>query len=296
MPRQRAPERRAKIPQKPSHVTRLSLSVTSVVAGQRVAVRTDAPTLIVTIESSSIEVTCRGTRASVDRSTCLVAPARGFATLRGSAAASRVAVLAFGAPLFDAVIDAYAKLGVDRARFMRWLEQPELLPRTVWLHEIVHRYVFERHVLGETDNPATRFLEVEILKELYFLFRDRETGSERASLVQSFSGSIDRALAFIDAHLFDAVDVRRLAAHAGASESTLLRTFRRELGATPADFWRARKLDEALILLRGGRRSVAEVATEVGYTNPTAFGYAFRKRFGAPPSSFRPTRPVRRAP
>ena len=30
---------------------------------------------------------------------------------------------------------------------------------TVWIHEIVHRYVFERYALGERDNLATRFLD-----------------------------------------------------------------------------------------------------------------------------------------
>jgi AraC-like DNA-binding protein len=297
VPGHRAPGGRAKIPQKPSvAIERLALTVLSVVRGQRVVVRTDVATLIVTIESSSLEATCRGVKTNVDRSGCLLAPAGGFVALRGSAPVSRVAALAFHAPLFDAVAATYAKLGIDRVRFTRWLATPSQLPRTAWVHETVHRYVFERYVLGEHDNDATRFLEVEILKELYFLFRDRDDGGERASLVRSFSPSVERALAYIDARLFDPISVPRLASHAGASESTLLRIFRRELGSTPADYWRTRKLDEALVLLRSGRRSVAEVATEIGYTNPTAFGHAFRQRFGGPPSSFRPRQPVRRAP
>ena len=51
-----------------------------------------------------------------------------------------------------------------------------------------------------------------------------------------------------------------------------------------------------LVLLRSGRHSVAEVAIEVGYDNHTAFGQAFRLRFGRPPSTFRPQRPLRPAP
>jgi AraC-like DNA-binding protein len=300
VPGQRALGGRAKIPQKPSRSPeRLVLSVVSVIKGQRVAVRTDVPTLVLTLESSSIEARCRGTKTNVDRSRCLLVPAKGFVALHGSAPASRVAVLAFHATLFDVVTAAYAKLGIDRARFARWMERPEVLPRTVWVHETVHRYVFERYVLGEHDNDATRFLEVEILKEIYFLLRDRADGAamgERASLVQSFSPSVDRALGYIDARLFEPISVPQLASHCGASESTLLRMFRRELGCTPSDYWRTRKLDEALVLVRSGRRSVAEVAIEVGYTNPTAFGHAFRQRFGGPPSSFRPLHPVRRAP
>jgi AraC-like DNA-binding protein len=266
------------------------------VKGQRVVVRTDVPILVVTLESSAIEASCRGITTNVDRSGCLLVPAGGLAALRGSAAVSRVAILAFHAPLVDVFAASYAKLGIDRARLARWLERPEILPRTVWVHEIVHRYVFERYVLGEHDNEATRFLDVEILKEIYFLLRDRDEGGERASLVRSFSRSVERAIAYIDARLFEPMSVPQLASHSGASVSTLLRSFRRELGCTPSDYWRTRKLDEALVLLRSGRRSVAEVATEIGYTNPTAFGHAFRQRFGRPPSSYRPSSPVRRAP
>ena len=78
--------------------------------------------------------------------------------------------------------------------------------------------------------------------------------------------------------------------------STLLRGFRRELGCTPAAYWRDRRLDEALVLLRSGRHQVAEVAATVGYDNPTSFGWAFRRRFKRAPSTFVPKRPLRPAP
>ncbi|MGE3460096.1 MAG: helix-turn-helix domain-containing protein, partial [Kofleriaceae bacterium] len=83
------------------------------------------------------------------------------------------------------------------------------------------------------------------------------------------------------------VNVTALARVAGASTSTLLRAFHAEVGISPGAFWRNRKLDETLLWLRSGA-SVAEVATRAGYENPTAFGFAFRRRFGAPPSRFRP--------
>jgi AraC-like DNA-binding protein len=166
----------------------------------------------------------------------------------------------------------------------------------VWIHEIVHRYVFERYTLGEEENLATSFLEAEILKEVYFLFRDRDAGADRAARVFERSACIERAVAYVEAHLFERCNVAALASHAHASESSLLRSFRRELGCTPGVYWRGRKLDEALVHLRAGRQSVNEIALEVGYENPTAFAYAFRRRFGKAPSSFRLRRPVRPAP
>src|SRR3954468_13911154 len=134
MPRPRAPGRPSKIPQKTSRLPeRLDLSVRSVVKGQRVAVPAKAPSFVLTLESSSIEASCGGIATNVDRSSCLLVPAGGFVALRGSAAVSRVAVLAFQPVLVDAFAAAYAKLGIDRQRLSRWLERPEILPRTIWV-------------------------------------------------------------------------------------------------------------------------------------------------------------------
>lgn len=278
------------IPQKPSSLP-VELAVLGLVADEPVEIVVGAPALAVTIESS----VARANGVTLDRSGLLVVPARGALRLEAAASVSRVAVLTFHGPVFDALERDYAQLGFERRRFVRWLRTPTLLPRTVWLHELVHRYVFERHALGASDNLATRFLEIEIGKEIYYLFRDRETGAERATIVRTYSPAVDRALAHIEAHLFEECSVAALARRAGASASTLLRAFRAEVGCSPGAYWRNRKLDEALIALRAGR-AVSDVATRVGYENPTAFGFAFRKRFGRPPSAFRPKGRVRLAP
>ncbi len=275
--------------------SRTTLVVKPVVGDHPVRLTTVAPTLLVTIEASLASVEVRQAAFTLDRSSCVVLPARARATL-STPDSARVAMIAFEAPLFAAVERAYKKLGLERARLDAWLAEPTALPRTVWVHEIVHRFVFERWALGEPDNQATRFLEIEILKEVYFLFRDREAGAERSTQLQERSAVLEKAVAFIEGHVFDPCDVAALARAAGASERTLLRTFRRELSTTPAAYWRSRKLDEALVHLRAGRESVAEVAARVGYENPTAFAHAFRLRFNRPPSAFRPKARVRPAP
>jgi AraC-like DNA-binding protein len=245
--------------------------------------------LVFTIEWA----TARSGSDTLDRSNCLVTSRT--TTIETFASTARIGVLDLDDRTLTAVAREYAKLGLDRRRFDRWLRGRSVLPRTTWLHEILHRYVFERHALGEHDNQATRFLEVEIAKELYFLFRDREQGADRATIVRSRDASIERALRHVETHLFDPCDAIALAKLAAVSPSTLLRRFHAEVGCSPGAYWKNRKLDEALIALRAGG-SVAEVATRVGYENPTAFGFAFRRRFGRPPSAFRPTGRVRRAP
>jgi AraC-like DNA-binding protein len=232
----------------------------------------------------------------VDRTACLVAPRRSVLVVGGETPANRVVVLGFGEEVLADVVERYGALGVERARFDRWLTHAETLPRTVWVHEIVHRYVFEREALGEHDNLATRFLEEEIVKEVYFLFRDRDGGADRASMGHRYSAPVERAVAWIEAHLFEPCGMRELARRAGASESTLLRSFRKELACRPGEYWRTRRLDEARVMLRSGTASVAEVAVKAGYGNPTSFAAAFQKRFGEAPSMQRRRLPTKRAP
>src|SRR5687768_5276874 len=243
---------------------RVTLAVVGVIAREPVTLRCARPSLVVTLEMSAVDVTVPGSaqRVVVDRTGCLVLPRRASVTLRSRTPANRVAVLGFADSVLANVAREYRRLALDRARLERWLTKTELLPRTVWIHEIVHRYVFERTVLTQHTNLTTKFLEIEILKEIYFLFRDREAeGADRASAEQRYSPTIERALAWIEAHLFEPGRIAELARRSGASESTLLRSFRRELGCRPGEYWRTRRLDESLVLLRSGRYSVADVST-----------------------------------
>ena len=225
---------------------------------------------------------------TLDRSLLATLPANTRVILSPTSANVRLAILSFSNGLFEQVEEHYASLGFDRARLKAWLSRPSLLPRTVWAHEIIHRYIFERYALQQSNNLATRFLEQEILKELFYLFRAREEGSDRATVQRKHTPIVERAISYIEEHLYARTSVAALASAVAASQSTLLRAFRRELGAAPAAYWRQRKLDAALDLLRSGRHTVAQVSETVGYENATAFSHAFRGRFGRPPSAFRP--------
>lgn len=71
----------------------------------------------------------------------------------------------------------------------------------------------------------------------------------------------------------------------GASERTLARLFRDELG-TSFGAWRQQlRLSRAATLVAQGR-PLAAVAAELGYASPSAFGAMFRRALGVPPSRF----------
>ena len=99
-----------------------------------------------------------------------------------------------------------------------------------------------------------------------------------------------RALQHLEKNLFEADALRDLPRATGASRSTLLRTFRRELGESPLAYLRTRRLDEALMLLKSRHLRVSEVSALVGYGSLAAFSHAFRERFGLRPSDVLSTR------
>jgi AraC-like DNA-binding protein len=197
---------------------------------------------------------------------------------------SRTLVLEIHPPLVARCAESYVG-EIDPTALDRMLTSSRVLPRTTWVHELAQRYLFERAVCRKRDNDATRFLETELLKELYFVAREQDASHTRTSFLAGRSPTLRRALAYLEARIFDEVDPIELAKHAGASPSSLRRAFRRELGTSPLAYVRARRLDEARVRLAHGRTSVSEVALAVGYRSIAAFSRAFHARFGVPPSS-----------
>jgi len=175
--------------------------------------------------------------------------------------------------------------GVTELGLLELLRESTLLLRTRWFDEIAQRYLFEREVCRHDESRAARFLEAEITKEVFYQLKERRAAKVRRSLVSDQTELVRRAIAMIESDLFRPLSVPALAHACHASESSLLRAFKKELGTGPAAYQRDRRLDEALLLLRGRQLGVAEVAMRVGYTNMPAFTTAFGKKFGAPPSS-----------
>jgi len=238
---------------------------------------------VLPVENGIVDGACGALRSALDTSSWLLVPAGVTLVLVASSVVAHTLVLTVPLALMRRVTEVYGE-EVSLARFRRYVESPRVLVRTTWVNELAHRYLFERAVCRKRDNDATRFLETEIAKELYFLCHEEEGRLERPSLVEERTPVVRRALEHLEKHLFEAAVLRELPRAAGASSSTLLRAFQRELGESPLAYLRTRRLDEALMLLKSRRLRVSEVSAFVGYTNLAAFSHAFRARFGLRPS------------
>jgi AraC-like DNA-binding protein len=155
------------------------------------------------------------------------------------------------------------------------------------------------------DDPAVRLVRA-FLAELGRVApsldeADRpETGASTTALLATALRSrrpdnptLRRLRGYLAGHLDDpGLDRSRLAAVVGTSPRHLSRTLA-AAGTSPAALILATRLDAARRALadpRQDHRTVAAIAHQHGFTDPTVFGRAFRRRFGLPPSQVRAAR------
>lgn len=96
------------------------------------------------------------------------------------------------------------------------------------------------------------------------------------------------ALALLHRKPFHAWSLDGLVAALGTSRSVLMERFGRYLGEPPLAYLSRWRLQLASRLLETSRRkTIMQVASEVGYESEAAFNRAFKREFGTPPARYR---------
>lgn len=88
-------------------------------------------------------------------------------------------------------------------------------------------------------------------------------------------------------HLVEDFSLDQLAEMAGLSRFHFNRLFKRATGLSPSRYHINLRMNAARRLLRETRKTVVEVALEVGYTNPSHFAQLIRRDTGLSPSDYR---------
>jgi AraC-like DNA-binding protein len=97
---------------------------------------------------------------------------------------------------------------------------------------------------------------------------------------------VKRAEEWIDAHLEEAIGAEEAAAALGVEAQTLVQTFKRVRGYSPAHLLLRRRLERAREILgaAGPDTTVTDVATGLGFFELGRFATRYRERFGERPS------------
>lgn len=142
-------------------------------------------------------------------------------------------------------------------------------------------WLVERFAGREARHTCARFL-------LLDLDRQTQTPFVIDSLIEKpREDLIVRARSWLNQRLTTAFRIEELASHCGVSQRTLLRRFRATTDRTPARYVQTLRLERAKALLEATRLSVAEVASECGYTDPATFRKIFKLRIRLTPQQYR---------
>ncbi|HEX8066879.1 MAG TPA: GlxA family transcriptional regulator [Thermoleophilaceae bacterium] len=92
---------------------------------------------------------------------------------------------------------------------------------------------------------------------------------------------------WIPDHLDADLSVAALAGRAHMSERNFARAFRREVGATPASYVEALRVERARIALEGSEEPIEAVARRCGFGTPETMRRAFHRQLGVTPGDYR---------
>lgn len=81
--------------------------------------------------------------------------------------------------------------------------------------------------------------------------------------------------------------VGRLATQVGLSPHHFSRAFRTSFGVPPSVWLAQQRLSRAMVLLTGTRRTVDEIAVDLGYRSGSQLARVFRRHTGESPRAFR---------
>lgn len=107
---------------------------------------------------------------------------------------------------------------------------------------------------------------------------------------QPRDGAIIEVLALMRRTMSKPLGIGELARRAHLSESRFRQVFAQAVGMSPKAYYGHLRLAKAVEWLRGSDMKLAEMAGRLGYASAFHLSKAFKLRYGAPPSAFRPVR------
>jgi AraC-like DNA-binding protein len=140
------------------------------------------------------------------------------------------------------------------------------------------------------ENPALVTTELLILKlkELILLLLQSDKAATIADLfAQLFSPGEVKLKDIVQTHLFSDFTNAELATLSGQSLSSFKREFQKYYNATPANYIRTKRLQEAQKLLQISTLSISEIGYQVGYNDISHFSKVFKKHIGISPAECR---------
>jgi AraC-like DNA-binding protein len=139
-----------------------------------------------------------------------------------------------------------------------------------------------------SENARNLYFHGKIFELLSLYFSEKKPDTETCPFLND--EETVRKIKNAKEHLLKNMDsppgLKALAKYAGLNEYQLKAGFKEIYGNTVFGYLLDHKLDHARVLLDSGKYKVNEVAFKTGYTNPSHFIAAFKKKFGVTPKKY----------
>lgn len=190
------------------------------------------------------------------------------------------------AALVQGDVARYCEIGIPPQA----IGDPALLPQVKYQDLLVHHMVEEIYSVADRTDAVARLLRDSLAEALRLVIVDTCT-APRPRKKPPQTGLDPATRATIVAYLSDSLDadisLDTLAALADMPVRTFNQAFRQAFHTTPYQFVLERRVTRAQTLLLTTSLSVSEIAAQVGFSNPTHFATAFKRRVGVSPSDYR---------
>ncbi len=157
--------------------------------------------------------------------------------------------------------------------------------------ELLRRYIDTVNFYFENPALVDDELIVLKLKELILLLAKTENApSIRQILTGLFTPREYGFKEIVEAHLYSALSIDELAQLANMSSASFKREFGKVYHASPARYFRTKRLERAADLLAHTDQEITAIAFDCGFNNSTHFSRAFQSKYSVSPSHFRLSR------
>ncbi len=161
-----------------------------------------------------------------------------------------------------------------------------LSPETPW-QKIILQGLGEIYRLSQERSDM---FELEVQQQLLGiwgeLFRHWEDQGQTASDPEKIQ-RLRVILSYLHQHYGEKVTLEEVAKEVGLCKSECCRFFRRQMRQSLFDYLLDYRIGRSLPLLREGQATVAQVASQVGFSNPAYFSKVFRSRMKRSPRDYR---------
>ncbi|MFV8243162.1 helix-turn-helix domain-containing protein [Mycolicibacterium peregrinum] len=177
---------------------------------------------------------------------------------------------------------------------MRLLDAPTLVPRIKHRNPLIHQMVERIYAVADRGDAAAQLLTDSMGETLRLAVA--VTCAENPPVpVERRANTLDattrsKVIEFLEDSIDSMVTLETLAQQANMPVPVFITAFRAAFHTTPYQYLLDLRFERAKHLLRFTSRTIAEISALVGFSRPSHFSSAFRRRVGLSPRAYRERR------